>query len=366
MAARVRIAPAPTAPAPPPLVRQQTTTTTAVREQQRKAQRVPGIEGLDDRPPAICVVGPSTRVYQGHVLWNLLPADQPRKRCIQLVEHWLFEPSILLTIACTCITMAVDSPLDPPGTWKAQVIIVCEWLYLLVFSAEMLARVVAYGAFQYARDSWCQLDLATVLLSWAFVLLPGFGNFNVIRALRGLRPLRALKHIPGMPSLVQAIVASLPKVATVILLVGFLVILFALIAVQIFQGSLHYRCAIGGAEVGGDVGTCNPERLTSLSDTGFGHAEQCAVVGASCDYFVANPNSGLFTFDSVVDATVPIMLVLTFDDWSALMYLTMGATSAWACANARRMRLKGSNFDPLPPGPPLPSIRKSAWFGNVR
>lgn len=220
----------PARPPPRKLMRQGTQSIAQQREEQRQAQKVPGIEGLDEKPPAVCVVGPSTRMYQGRVLcgsWQ--PADHPRKQCIYLVEHWLFEHFILLTIACTCVTMAVDSPLDPPGTLKAQAILLSEWVSLSIFTAELFVRVVAYGALGYIRDSWCQLDLVTVLLSWAFVLIPGFGSFNVIRALRGLRPLRALKRIPGMPALVQAIMASLPKVATVILLVGFIVILFALI-----------------------------------------------------------------------------------------------------------------------------------------
>ena len=100
-------------------------------------------------------------------------------------------------------------------------------------------------------------------------------------------------------------------------------------AVQLFQGSLHYRCAVSDVEVEDDLGTCNPTRLTSLSDTGFGHDEQCPE-GSRCVYFSANPSSGLFSFDSVLDATVPVLLALTFDDWSALMYLVIGATSGYS------------------------------------
>ena len=96
-----------------------------------------------------------------------------------------------------------------------------------------------------------------MLLSWVFVLAPAFGEFIVVRALRGLRPLRALKHIPGMAALVSSMVTSLPKVASVLLLVSYVVLLFGLTGVQLFEGVLHYRCALDGIELDGFT-ACDP------------------------------------------------------------------------------------------------------------
>jgi uncharacterized membrane protein YcjF (UPF0283 family) len=96
--------------------------------------------------------------------------------------------------------MAWDSPLDPPGTIKAAFIGGCEWVYLAIFTTEMLCKILAYGFIlqdgSYLRDAWCQLDFLVVTLAWAPILIPSFGSYSVIRAFRALRPLRALKRMP--------------------------------------------------------------------------------------------------------------------------------------------------------------------------
>ena len=99
-----------------------------------------------------------------------------------------------------------ENPLDPDGTRKAAFIDVCEWVYLYIFTFELLSKVLAYGFMMnrhaYLRDSWCQLDFTVVTLAWLPIVFPSFGNYSVIRAFRALRPLRALKRMPGMPKLV--------------------------------------------------------------------------------------------------------------------------------------------------------------------
>ena len=89
---------------------------------------IPGLEGLEEHPPAEAVLGPTSGVtYDGSsLLFSLRPADQPRKAAIELLERPLFDPLILLTITANCVTMAWESPLDPAGTWKASFLAVCE------------------------------------------------------------------------------------------------------------------------------------------------------------------------------------------------------------------------------------------------
>ena len=59
---------------------------------------------------------------------------------IGLIEQPYFDPLILLTILCNCVTMAWDSPLDPPGTWKAGLLGLCEWTYLAMCVAPGIDR----------------------------------------------------------------------------------------------------------------------------------------------------------------------------------------------------------------------------------
>ena len=53
-----------------------------------------------------------------------------------------------------------------------------EWVYLAIFTFELLTKVVAYGFLlhdgAYLRDAWCQLDLV--------VVTPASGEKTVITA----------------------------------------------------------------------------------------------------------------------------------------------------------------------------------------
>ena len=166
------------------------------------------------------------------------------------MERSPFDAFILATIICNCVTMAWESPLDPPGTAKAHFIDMCEIAYLYIFTFELCVKMLAYGILchrdSYLRDAWCQLDFVVVTLAWLPVLIPTFGNYSAIRTVRTLRPLRALKRVPGMPVLVQSILSALPRVGNVCALCGFIFLVFAIVGVEAFKGVLHYRCALPG------------------------------------------------------------------------------------------------------------------------
>jgi len=217
---------------------------------------VGGLEGLN-RPlsqRAEEVMG-KERIYQSTALFFLKPGDEPRRSTIFLVESKPFDPIILITIICNCCTMGWESPLDPCCTDKADFIAVCEWVYLIIFTFEMFSKILAYGflpiggnSTAYLTDAWCQLDITVVSLAWLPILFPSFGNYSVIRSVRALRPLRALKRVPGMPVLVSSIMAAFPKMGNVAALCAFVFLVFGIVGMELFKGSMHYRCAYDGFE----------------------------------------------------------------------------------------------------------------------
>lgn len=209
----------------------------------------PGLDALFHNPPKRMAKG-KERVYQSTSLFCLHPGIEPRRSFIMLVEQPAFDAIILLTILMNCFTMAWASPLDPPGTWKANFIATCEWAYLTIFTFELVSKIIAYGFLlnptAYLKDPWCQLDFVVVSLAWMPICFPSFGNYPAIRSARALRPLRALKRVPGMPVLVNSILTALPPLGNVAALFGALFFIFGIIGMELFKGSLHYRCAEPG------------------------------------------------------------------------------------------------------------------------
>ena len=134
-----------------------------------------GLEGLNASPPKETVIGHGGKIYTDRTFSLLDVADEPRRSAILLIERPWFDPLILITIMCNCTTMAWESPLDPTGTLKSSFIDVCEWIYLLIFTVEMLSKILAYGfAFHkqaYLQDPWCQLDFIVVSLAWIPIIV---------------------------------------------------------------------------------------------------------------------------------------------------------------------------------------------------
>lgn len=252
--------------------------------------------------------------------------------------------------------MAVESPLDPPGTQKQDFLDTCEIVFLNIFTAEVIVKMLAYGfvsnKHSYLRDPWCQLDFVIVCLCWLPIIFPELGNYSMFRALRALRPLRALKRLPGMPLLIEWILSVLPKMGNVLMLFGFVFLVFGIVGMELFKGSLHYRCARSGFHGAPNIRSVEIAHEQEQFDTGIscsgaeatgnggaavtdaGHdgsvgAGKCPH-GTSCQYFVANPQNGILSFDSVGVAFIAFIQGITFDEWVDPMYALMASFSPFA------------------------------------
>lgn len=272
---------------------------------------------LSARPPPE-VIGPSGQVYRSTSIFCLRPHQQPRRAAIYLVEWWCFDPLILLTIIANCVTLAWHSPLDPPST----LINACEMVFLVIFTAEMLSKILAYGFLAhegaYLRNPWCQLDFVIVTLAWVPIVIPSFGNYSAFRSLRALRPLRTLKLISGMPMLIESVFRAMPRLFTVAALIGSVLLVFGIVGVELFKGQLHYYCA-------------DPEDAGARSDPFNFHlqasdlcdptreGQQCAT-GLECLYHTATAASGTMNFDNIGGATIALMQAVTGDDYDIILH----------------------------------------------
>ena len=163
-----------------------------------------------------------------------------------LVLHPYFEPFIALTITVNCIELAWESPLDPPGTWKADFIASSEMPLLAIFTFEMFSKMIAHGLVRdhksYFYDAWSCLDFVVVCTAWLPYVYAEAGNFTALRSVRALRPLRTLQYVPGMPVLVTTILCAVGQLGSVLSILGFVTIIFGILGEGMFEGVLHYHC----------------------------------------------------------------------------------------------------------------------------
>jgi len=116
----------------------------------------------------------------------------------------------------------------------------------ILFTIEMGFKIIAMGLFwgegAFLKDSWNVMDFVLVLLSLT-ALLPT-KNGSICRAFRFLCPLRNLSSLPGLRKFISSILKALPEIGTVIFLLSFVFLIFSVLGLSLFLGSVDTCCRL--------------------------------------------------------------------------------------------------------------------------
>ncbi|UYV83726.1 CACNA1G [Cordylochernes scorpioides] len=195
----------------------------------------------------------------------IFPLDNKfRKWCKYLADAKWFDYIILVFIAMNCITLAMERPNIPPNSLEREVLSSANYVFTVVFAIEMFIKVVAkglwYGKHAYFKNGWNKMDGTLVLISLVDFLLSFmadgspriFGILRVFRLLRSLRPLRyylyetlalgtsVINRAPGLKLVVSTLLSSLRPIGNIVLICCTFFIIFGILGVQLFKGSLYY------------------------------------------------------------------------------------------------------------------------------
>lgn len=251
-----------------------------------------------------------------------------RNKIIHLVaiNPW-FDKVILIIIVINSVFLAMDNEVDFVSQYSDQI----DLIFLIIYTCEMVLKIIAMGFFMrahsYLRDSWNILDFLVVIFGWLSYILKENG-ISSIRVIRILRPLRTINSIPGMSSLVATILNSVPVLIDIMILFGFMLVMFGTIATQLFGGKLSNRCFTKG-----------PKGFLTVDLMGTGREffcekdEDCAnLFDAAGKLVVAkcmpheNPLMGSFNFDDILHSILNIFQVITLEGWTDMMYIMRDAT----------------------------------------
>ena len=217
-----------------------------------------------------------------------------------------FDVFIAVCIVISSVLLALDDPATARDTPMNRVLFVCDVVFSILFSAEALLKIVAFGLLSrgkesYLRSGWNILDLVIVLISWVSFALHiahvSSGAVNALRALRALRPLRLIKRVPSIRAIVFAILAAIPGCMTVVTVLLFCLLIYALLGVQFF---------------GGTFGQCDIAA----------HRTRDACEAAGALWF--NPDMG--SFDNTLSAMILLFEMMTTEMWPDVLHLMQDAT----------------------------------------
>jgi hypothetical protein len=296
-----------------------------------------------------------------------------RQYFLWFIEWPWFDRFILLLIIFNSALLSAYQYRDQEATVN-KVMEAVDPVLLVFFCLEMTVKIVSIGFFKdrhsYLRDGWNWLDFV-VVVSGIVGVLPldqDSGNLGWLRVFRVLRPLRSLTVMPQMRILVNTVLKSIPRLVDVMGMAMFLFVVFGIMGVMFFNGTMSRTCRVtetpvwdqqetcwrwtptGGERLCGGWYMCDEEGVPAWCGTNFlGDVDsklRPSFNGTDddkgfpwCDDegvpFRGDPTRiGAFNwrfthFDHLPGAVLVIFQCTTLEGWTDIMYMLEDSFSVW-------------------------------------
>ena len=120
------------------------------------------------------------------------------------------------------------------------------YIFNIIFTIEMLMKILAKGflfhKYAYLRNGWNIIDFIICIYQWLKIKHKDWGNLFVFRCIKILSVIKDISIFNGLRKLINSIIISLPTLGRVILFLAFMVLLFGILGIQLFNGVSYNRC----------------------------------------------------------------------------------------------------------------------------
>jgi len=153
--------------------------------------------------------------------------------CDNNTFEWFIQITIFLN------SIALGSEFYEQPEWLTKIQNISNMIFTIIFSVEMILKLIGYGFLDYIRDWFNMFDGVIVILSWVEFILAlttsqESSGLSVLRGFRLLRVFKLVRGLEGIQKLVAIVLAAMTEAATL----GMLIILFlfinALVGKQVF------------------------------------------------------------------------------------------------------------------------------------
>uniref|UniRef100_UPI003AAF45BE voltage-dependent T-type calcium channel subunit alpha-1I n=1 Tax=Centroberyx gerrardi TaxID=166262 RepID=UPI003AAF45BE len=221
----------------------------------------------------------------------------PKRRCRELwhetrmklwsiVESKYFNRGIMIAILINTISMGIEHHEQPEEL--TNVLEICNIVFTSMFSLEMILKLTAFGSFSYLRNPYNVFDGIIVIISVCEIVGQSDGGLSVLRTFRLLRVLKLVRFMPALRRQLVVLMKTMDNVATFCMLLMLFIFIFSILGMHIFGCKFSLRT---------EAGDTVPDRKN---------------------------------FDSLLWAIVTVFQILTQEDWNAVLYNGMAATSPLA------------------------------------
>ena len=247
----------------------------------------------------------------------------------KLVESRAFAALEVGLILATIWGLALDSPAFPPDKYQRYLVTSIEGLTSGIWTIQLLLKLVAAGPKEYVFSDPLGtgqmevqklnlLDLWVVVSSWLAMVDSlkawGFGTMRLLRLSRAVPLMRVWSN--ELADLIDSLMGSLAMLRDVVIFLCFVIFMFGILGLHIFQGALSHRCAMNATEADSAIaidcpGTfeCGGKSRQTLS---FLPNEMC--IPYSPPLQVADKeNYGYYGFNSMAQSTFVVMEQISLD-----------------------------------------------------
>eukprot|EP00760_Papus_ankaliazontas_P035196 PhM_4_TR7667/c0_g1_i1/m.28456 len=279
--------------------------------------------------------------FETNMLGVIPPFSPFRLWCIRVAISRTFARIVLIVIILNTVTLALDTPENEDNATIQAVVNVTDDIFFSLFALEAAIKIVAAGfvAHQrsYLRSAWNCLDFLIVMEGLIRYFVDST-NVSALRLVRVLRPLRTISRVQGMKLIVSAVFKSFSLMMDVVLFLVFFLILFAVLGLQVFNGSFRYRCVLAPNQTVDGIFVSDWTLVGNDTEIGCSDwestARSCSTnglmpwVAQECRNDYDNPNS-LVHFDYFWTSILAVLQTISTDDWTNLMVPVMNSVSIY-------------------------------------
>lgn len=203
----------------------------------------------------------------------------------KVAVHPLFNTTIMIIIVLNTIMLALERYPEYPDAQK-EVFYICNIVFTIIFSVEVLIKMLAFSLRGFIRDKFNIFDALVVIVSILELILIDDREGSSLSALRAIRLFRIFKifRVGDLRVLMDSIGLTILNMGNYTVLLLLFMYLYALLGMQFFAGKFRF----------GSDGLYDPD-----SD-------------------VPREN-----FDTIWESMITITIIMIGDGWNNVMYSAM-------------------------------------------
>ncbi len=125
----------------------------------------------------------------------------------RIVHNDWFEGFIIFCVIVNAAIIGFDAQLSDSHPFHGSARML-DLLFLLIFTAELGLKLIAFGMRGFLRNGWNLFDLIVVAASWSQAI----PALSALRVLRVLRVLRLLHVVPQMRRIIESLSGAIPGI----------------------------------------------------------------------------------------------------------------------------------------------------------